>query len=62
MKTEPAKEIGTVTFLDNISITRFSEFLRNLPFLLPNDSILCSERVINSDIETFQQQRPAVRK
>jgi hypothetical protein len=36
-----------------------SEFLRHLPSLVPNDSILCLEGVIDSEIETFLKQRPA---
>lgn len=37
----------------------FTEFLRNLPALVPNDSILCLEGVIDSDIESFLKKRPA---
>jgi hypothetical protein len=36
-----------------------SEFLRHLPSLVPDDSILCLEEVIDSEIETFLKQRPA---
>ena len=59
IKTELKREIEEPTWWIISPPKDFSEFLRTLPLLVPNDSILCLEGVIDSDIEAFLEQRPA---
>lgn len=59
MKSELPLDIETTDSWMVSPPKKLSEFLRHLPSLVPNDSILCLEGVIDSDIETFLKQRTA---
>jgi len=43
-----------------VSSVDFYEFLGQLPYLAPSDSVLCLEGVDVSDIEAYLQKRPAI--
>lgn len=59
MKSELPLAIEELTYWMVSPPKDFSEFLRHLPSLVPNDSILCLDTVLDSDIKTFLEQKPA---
>ena len=60
MGTELPQFVNSETRWRISKVPDFPTFLRNLPILVPTDSVLCLEGTPDDDIEVFLSERPAI--